>query len=573
MIICTETGTEEGCSIYANHFPHHTAFHIHSRANNVFGSGISVLVGPKYASFTSVWRVDEAVGCIWVRVAKEATHFPRDLFICGCYIPPSSSAQMRPCNTLADRFDSLLQHTAQATAAGYVILAGDMNARVADATDLLDPAPHHILPHLRGCSDPIINATGPMLLDVCLANHLALLTGRMAGDQDAASTFNGGNGTSRPDHVAVSHELYHHVQSHSVLPYMMGSDHYPIATSLLMAAPPPPIRDPPPTTPLPPRVRWQHACQARFYSQLMSEEVQTAMADTTSHLPVGLDAAVSTFVATLKEAAIAAGCRSTSASGTPVRRTHHKPWFDRTCREALRALRHASATHAPASPPVLACQRRFRNVCQQRKQEHKKVIAMEFASLLRADPNRLWRALQHRDRSSAASVCPADPHTCGPYFSSVFNPVTTPHVAHAPPPPTPHIDLGSPSDCSDAAFNASITAVEVHAALCRLKNGKSPGMDGLPSELLKYACPPCTDAPTSHLNPLIAPLTAIFNHLLTHSVVPGQWSATLVTLLYKKGDPTLWANYRPIAIVQLLTKVYAMILHHRLSSWAESTGR
>jgi hypothetical protein len=46
----------------------------------------------------------------------------------------------------------------------------------------------------------------------------------------------------------------------------------------------------------------------------------------------------------------------------------------------------------------------------------------------------------------------------------------------------------------------------------------------------------------------------------------------LVTLLFKKGDPTLWANYRPIAVVQLLTKVYAMILHHRLSSWAESTG-
>jgi hypothetical protein len=63
-----------------------------------------------------------------------------------------------------------------------------------------------------------------------------------------------------------------------------------------------------------------------------------------------------------------------------------------------------------------------------------------------------------------------------------------------------------------------------------------------------------------------------WNHLIDHSVVPGQWSATIVTLLFKKGDPTLWGNYRPIAIVQLLSKVYAMIMHHRLSAWAESEG-
>ena len=99
-------------------------------------------------------------------------------------------------------------------------------------------------------------------------------------------------------------------------------------------------------------------------------------------------------------------------------------------------------------------------------------------------------------------------------------------------------------------------------------------MDGLPPELLKFAYPPhvAGSPPTSHLNPLVAPLTVIFNHLLDHSVVPGQWSATLITLLFKKGDPTLWGNYRPIAIVQLLSKVYAMIMHHRLSAWAESEG-
>jgi hypothetical protein len=124
-------------------------------------------------------------------------------------------------------------------------------------------------------------------------------------------------------------------------------------------------------------------------------------------------------------------------------------------------------------------------------------------------------------------------------------------------------------------MNAPITSMEVHDILQRLKCGKSPGMrDGVPPELLKFAYPPRVvgSPPTSHLNPLVTPLTAIFNHLLDHSVVLDQWSATLITLLFKKGDPTLWANYRPIAIVQLLSKVYAMIMHQRLSAWAESEG-
>jgi hypothetical protein len=213
-------------------------------------------------------------------------------------------------------------------------------------------------------------------------------------------------------------------------------------------------------------------------------------------------------------------------------------------------------------------------MCKQRKHDHKKGIAMEFARLLRVDPNRMWRALQQGDRSASASACPADPHTCGPYFATIFNPIVHPaadNVADVNAPPLDDL-LGSLADCSDMAFNAAITDTEVHDALRRLKNGKSPGMDGIPPELLKYAYPPCSDAPTSHLNPLVAPLAVIYNHLLTHAIVPTQWSATVVTLLYKKGDPTLWSNYRPIAVVQLLTKVYAMILHHRLSSWAESTG-
>jgi hypothetical protein len=97
-------------------------------------------------------------------------------------------------------------------------------------------------------------------------------------------------------------------------------------------------------------------------------------------------------------------------------------------------------------------------------------------------------------------------------------------------------------------------------------------MDGLPAEVLKYACPRQERKLLFHLNPLGPHLAAYFNHMLQHSVAPAAWSATLVTLLFKKGDPADWSNYRPVAMVPLLPKLYCIILNHRLMTWAEAAG-
>lgn len=522
--------------------------------------------------FTTLWRIDPDVACVWIRIAKEGTHLVRDLLIGGCYVPPASSAQTSR-TSIQDRMHTLLQHAAQATSIGYVMLAGDFNARIASEDDMPNPPPPNIAPLHRGCSDTNVNPAGRLFLDICTANHLAVLTGRIADDCTAPCSFHGGNGSSRPDHVAIDYELYGNVLSHRVLSSSYGSDHHPISTTFSLSAPPPSARLPPHTTPLPPRVRWKRTAQADYFSSLSTDESQAAIATALSALSDELDSAVDSFVSILKDAAIAAGCRSSMARVGPAlgQTEFHKPWFDVECRIARRALRDATASQPPNSPDLRTRQRHFRTMCKQKKQEHKRSTAMDFARLLRVDPNQLWRALQLRDCSASSATCPADPHTCTEYFSSVFDPPSSApdDIHHALPP-----SIGSPADDDDLAMNSAITTLEVSDALKRLKNGKSPGIDGLPAELLKFAYPPRTSGapPTSHLNPLVAPLTTIFNHLLQHSVVPRQWSATVVTLLFKKGDPMLWGNYRPIAVVQLLSKVYAMILHHRLSAWAEGEG-
>ena len=46
--------------------------------------------------------------------------------------------------------------------------------------------------------------------------------------------------------------------------------------------------------------------------------------------------------------------------------------------------------------------------------------------------------------------------------------------------------------------------------------------------------------------------------------VPKQWSQALVSLIYKKGDPSDCGNYRPICLLNSAYKVFAMILLKRL---------
>ena len=51
------------------------------------------------------------------------------------------------------------------------------------------------------------------------------------------------------------------------------------------------------------------------------------------------------------------------------------------------------------------------------------------------------------------------------------------------------------------------------------------------------------------------------------SETPEEWRRTRLVLIMKKGDPTLPSNYRPIAVIPVLYKLYAKIILGRL--WAK----
>jgi hypothetical protein len=111
-------------------------------------------------------------------------------------------------------------------------------------------------------------------------------------------------------------------------------------------------------------------------------------------------------------------------------------------------------------------------------------------------------------------------------------------------------------------LNNPITWEEVHAAIRRLPNNKNPGPDHIPGEILRVA----------GLGFEVA-LTQLFNAIWKSGVWPTRWQiATLIPLYKKNGDMCDPSNYRMLAMMNTLPKVFEKILDNRLRTWAERVG-
>uniref|UniRef100_A0A914XSB3 Uncharacterized protein n=1 Tax=Plectus sambesii TaxID=2011161 RepID=A0A914XSB3_9BILA len=84
---------------------------------------------------------------------------------------------------------------------------------------------------------------------------------------------------------------------------------------------------------------------------------------------------------------------------------------------------------------------------------------------------------------------------------------------------------------------------EIRQALQKMKSGTSPGYDGITAEALS--------AGAESLAPI---LTRLFNNCLDHASIPEGFADAKTILMFKKGDATDIKNYRPISLLNTITK-------------------
>ena len=91
-----------------------------------------------------------------------------------------------------------------------------------------------------------------------------------------------------------------------------------------------------------------------------------------------------------------------------------------------------------------------------------------------------------------------------------------------------------------------------------MENKTSCDVDGISNSLLK-----------SIKSEIVQPVTVLINQMLTTGIFPDKLKIAKVVPLYKKGDNTLFSNYRPISILPSLSKIFEKIVYSQLYAYFE----
>ena len=89
------------------------------------------------------------------------------------------------------------------------------------------------------------------------------------------------------------------------------------------------------------------------------------------------------------------------------------------------------------------------------------------------------------------------------------------------------------------------TTGEIEKIIAQLKHKNSCGYDEVTTKILKTVSPF-----------IVSPLTHIYNRMLSTGTFPDRLKYSEIKPIYKKGEQTQIANYRPISLLPVFSKIF-----------------
>ncbi len=547
-VLCLSETRHKSVSQLSAAFPCHCIFHVPA-ARPVQGMGVAVLVHKKYRQHVQQLQ-SPCTSMQFLAVRLQPPAVPLPLVVVNCYIPPVGSPQLAHVS-MRDQYMHLTAFL-QSHAHAATVLGGDLNAH-------LHFAPAGVVSSTNESGAHLVD-----LVDAC-AMHFALK--HDASQPPTFSTHHGSRGllTSSPDHIVSSNDLPAQLSAR-VCTEVVGSDHFPVALRIRWHAfsfhdAPLPVR---PHM----RIRWQGRREA--FTSALTQLIADGAAQQALLLMQdnGVHAAMDALVQTVLFAAIKSdhnlGAPRAHFSHVPQPCTEHsQPWFDATCKflrdHYFFSLRHNGHGHDLTK----AASGEYKAACRARQRQWAQEAVELLVDQATRDPRAFWRTLAAQTKPAPFAACASDVDACVSYFSSLFCKPDLPDTCAAP---------GLLSDQHDHVLNQPFTQQEVEQVLAGLRNGTACGPDGVPGEFYKYASTSTQGGDAQHI--LAEYFTAVFNAMFDQGSTPPGWGQALLTLIFKGGgDASDWSRYRPLAVTQVIAKVFASVLHARLSAWAESNNK
>jgi hypothetical protein len=99
-----------------------------------------------------------------------------------------------------------------------------------------------------------------------------------------------------------------------------------------------------------------------------------------------------------------------------------------------------------------------------------------------------------------------------------------------------------------------LNLLEIDNIITKLTYKKDPGTENIPSVLIKYGG-------STLKQRLYDPILLIWKK----EELPKDWTGGIICPIYNKGARTECSNYRPITLLNITYKIFAILLNNRLS--------
>ncbi len=503
---------------------------------------------------------------IWLKLDRCFFNLEKDIYLCNAYLPPSGSSIFRWYNV--DVCEMLELDVIRYSKMGDIIICGDLNARVGNLNDFVinDDNSHIPVPKSydvdtfsvkRHTQDSLYyNEYGRWLIDLCISARLALLNGRCLGDLRGLFTSHQPEGSSVVDYNIVNKDFFNKVRTFSVHSLTDFSDHCPLSLNVNIHKSLVPESKSSDLSPLPSRYVWEDNSKDKLLYQLSLQETNDRLVDFMSKEYVnnssGVDSAINDFEAVLNSTVSKCIKRRVVK---PARRYHKKFVFDEKCykiRTQLHYIRGLMEKY-PYNRDIRRCyynvKRMYEKSVKLSKSELKNTLLNRLEDLQEKDSKTYWDLFNKiRNGKNITKMSPISATEWLEHYKSLYSKpeeddIEILHDLHA----------QEMKQQSVHELDEEITDKELYLLIKKLKNGKSPGPDGIINEVIKTG--------KHHLGPL---LKKIFNLILSVGYFPRSWRKGLVINIHKSGIVSDPNNYRGITLSSSIGKLFSGIMNLRL---------
>ena len=518
----------------------------------------SVLEGIKRIStdfrFGVVFMFDQAYFCL-----------SKNLILLCLYLPPEGSASYEPgvdgMDVVGSKLDSLREQYDEA----HVCILGDLNARTAACNDyIVDDLAKHMpneewyIPDLfnikRRSQDNVINTYGKKLLDICKEHCLHMCNGRK-NDTTGNFTHVSMRGSSVIDYCLVDTDLFDLVSYFAVGQEDFGSDHLPCDMKLNVNIESRTLSGKSGSLKERVRYRWKaERCEEFMEKLYLNADKCLSYFDNT--LKAGhIDDAVNVLHDMITNAA---QCMLCVQGGTK-----RNGWWDNECEkvkyekcEKLKLYRRDRTMENLHRYVTL--RKALKRLCKEKKDRYKRIVQGKIRDNL-TDTTKCWRTLKSLTRGSG-NECTIEVERWFSHFRNMLNvnsEIDDVHKSHVHSVLDNHAYRCEVCETNEPlCLNREFDLTEVVEVIECMSNNKAPGIDGIVAEMLKSG------------QVVLAPfLLKLFNAVLTQGVFPSVWSKAILLPIHKKGSVNDVNNYRGIALLSVVGKVFTKCLCMRLTKY------